>query len=165
MTLRGSSALPTALVIGAVNGSNAPPGTIGEYISSTILGGFQLTSATPANITSMLLSAGDWDAWGVIDYTIAGDTPHATLFSSGISGTSGAFGPQAGGPGFGADPTLTLTLPDSVFASGTLQIQATPKIRINITVPTTVYLVGQANFSGGAAFVSTGGTIQARRQR
>jgi hypothetical protein len=166
MALRGASALPTALVIGVTNGTDAPPGTIGEYISSTVTVAQQLTNATAANITSIALTPGDWDAWGVVDYTLSGQNTVMTVFSSGISGTSATFGPQAGGGGFGGDPTATLTLPSGgTFASPSIFIQVAPKIRINISAPTTVYLVAEANFGGTVVFVFSGGTLQARRRR
>jgi hypothetical protein len=68
---------------GTITNDNATAGDIGEYVSSQVISGAAvgLASATPANITSIALSAGDWDVWGSIS-----TAPAATTTQSDIKG-------------------------------------------------------------------------------
>ncbi|CAN5462726.1 hypothetical protein BH20VER3_BH20VER3_00940 [soil metagenome] len=52
-------------VAGVTDGSNAAAGKVGEYLSSVVASGsgVSLTSGAVANITSLALTAGDWDVW------------------------------------------------------------------------------------------------------
>ncbi|MDP2325295.1 MAG: hypothetical protein Q8N51_14890, partial [Gammaproteobacteria bacterium] len=72
----------------AIEGTNtndaAAAGYIGELIGSTIASGsaVSLTTATNANVTSISLTAGDWDVWGAITYNHGGSTNVTTHLSS-----------------------------------------------------------------------------------
>ena len=85
---------PASGVVGVTTNSNATTGYVGEYISSqvAVASAVALTTATPANVTSISLTAGDWDVDGVIDLNLSGAT--TTDWTSGISTTTGAFGGQ-----------------------------------------------------------------------
>ncbi len=74
-------------ITGVINGSDASPGVIGEEKVSTILIGsaVSLTTATAANITSITLTAGDWDLSAGIVFTASGAT--ATNIESSINTT------------------------------------------------------------------------------
>jgi len=50
-------------LIGTTTNDNAAAGQVGEYVSSTITGGASvaLTPGVATNITSISLTAGDWD--------------------------------------------------------------------------------------------------------
>ena len=78
---------------GVTNGSDAPPGQIGEVISSVVTTGVSLTTSVPVNITSIPLTAGDWDVCG--DAWITVGTGGATQLIVAIGPTSGNLGPGA----------------------------------------------------------------------
>jgi len=115
-----------------------------------------LTTATPANVTSLQLLPGIYLIWGFIDATLAGATLTALIAS--LSLNSGAFSSQAGGSGLGTDPTKQ-QLASLVTATGTTVQDAGPTT-LTVAVPTTLYLVAQAAFSAGT--VSAYGSIFAK---
>lgn len=134
---------------------NAPVGSEGEYVTATVAPGtVALTSVTAVNVTSITLTAGDWDVTGVINFTPTATTSIAVL-AGGPSSTTGALGAQ-----------------DSFFQSsnatqvpGTTIVIAppTPVIRFSLASTTTIFLVTRATFS--LSTLAAGGTIRARRAR
>lgn len=140
-------------ILGTTTNDAATAGNIGEYITGTIASGsaVALTTTTTADVTSISLTAGDWDVTGVVDYAMASAT--ATNFQLGISTTSATLGAQD-----------TYVQKPFAFAgsSATLGDNA-PTVRVSISGTTTVYLVAQATFSGGS--IAAYGTIRARRLR
>jgi hypothetical protein len=112
---------------------------------------------TPATITSISLTAGDWDVFGSTGFTLTGAT--STFGSLGYIG--------------GISTTAaTLGTPDTYFNHPTDLNNKTggftfanPQVRVSISASTTVYLVGQATFSTGGTSVKAYGTISARRAR
>ena len=151
----GSSAV-SALSVGQIPGTatndSASSGNIGEYVTATGMT-IGLTTATPANITSISLTAGDWDVWADIGFTPAASTTVSAL----MAGTSG----------------ISATLP-TVPAGGLHEIQATLTTGVPQALPvgveryslagtTTIYLVAQANFA--VSTLTATGKICARRAR
>ena len=132
-----------------------------EYVSSTVSSGsaVSLSNGTSANVTSISLTAGDWDICGVVDYALTGLT--ATIFKSAISLTSNTLSTQTGGSGLGTDPLVTVPLLTTIL-SGTYSQNITP-VRLSIASTTTIYLVANCTFSLGS--VAAYGTIRARRMR
>src|SRR5690349_16625741 len=61
---------------GTATNDDAAAGKIGEYIESEVLSGsaVSLTTNTAANITSISLTAGDWDVWGAAVYQLGSGT-------------------------------------------------------------------------------------------
>ncbi len=155
-----SSSGVTALK-GSITNDSAAAGNIGEFITATVAVGspVALTNATGANVTSISLTAGDWDVSAQVDFILTGAT--STSHQSGISLTTGTLPSQAGGSGLGTDALAVLPMPTTVL-SGTLT-QPIPPVRISLSATTTVYLVAQAAFSVGSE--SSYGTIRARRAR
>jgi len=139
--------------IGTATNDSAPVGYVGEVISSTLASGsaVSLTTATPANITNVSLTAGDWNCWAVADYTLTGAT--ASDFKAGLSATSATFGAQ---DSFIEFPIVTTLLSGSMTAPS-------PAQRISLASTTTEYLVGQETFSAGS--VSAYGTLTCCRMR
>jgi hypothetical protein len=138
---------------GVTDGSSAAAGIVGETMSSSLsqASANSLTSGLTANITTINLTAGDWDVKGVASFNITNGT--VTSSACGISVLS-AMQPTDG----------------SSVASG-LQLTATSVVnsipiqrkQINVRSTTTVYLVGTCFFSAGN--VSAFGQIVARRIR
>lgn len=139
----------TGGIIGTTVADNAGAGTVGEVISSTILSGsaISLTTVTAANITSISLTAGDWDVWG--NGVIGASGTNITACSTWISTTS------ATAPDSAFQAVLTLSSAEG-FA-------ATTYMRVNVSITTTVYLSAIATFGAGTAVAN--GNIFARRAR
>lgn len=150
------------LIQGTPTNDNALAGDIGEYISSTVASGsaVSLTTATPANVTSISLTAGDWDIDGTIDYT-PGATTSITVLNAAVSLTTNTLSTQPGGSGLGSDPLTVLTQAAAV-PNGTVTVSS-PTVRLSINQTTTVYLVASGTFT--VSTLAAYGTIRARRVR
>ncbi len=127
-----------------------------SYTSATVATGaaVSLTTNTSANITSKLLMPGRWLVNGVVDFTLTGAT--ATSFKTGISLTSVTLPTQVGGSGLGTDPLISVPLATTALTD--VYIQNNGITYLEISVPTTVYLVANVTFSVGT--VSGYGTLK-----
>lgn len=144
-------------IVGTTTNNNAQAGSVGEYVESVIANASQiaLTSGVEANVTSISLTAGDWDVWGICYYQAAAGTltseyrcSVSTTSATGVSSNTGLLGLLVG----------TNAAPASIINS----VQ-TPMTRISVSSTTTVYLVIQSTFT-----VSTQGgygALRARRRR
>ena len=141
-------------IVGTITNDNAQAGSVGEFISSTVLLGsaVSLSTTVAANITSIALSSGDWDVHGNIALAPGGGAT-ATLLK-GWTSTVSATNPTD--PNNGADFVLQGNFTATQVMSVGIQ-------RISIAAPTTIYLSALANFSGGS--LSAFGFIGARRVR
>ena len=148
---------PTVLQVhGVTTNSSAAAGFVGEYISSTVLVGsaVALTTATPANVTSISLTAGDWDVTGTVAFNPAGTTTQ-TILTGAVSQTSATL-PTI--PGSGAYASLGLT-----FTVGVGSVLPLSTTRVSLAGTTTVYLVAQATFA--VSTMGAFGFLGARRVR
>jgi hypothetical protein len=132
---------------------NAAVGYLGEFFQSLVASGsaVSLTTTTPANVTSISLSAGDWDVEGNVNVILAAAT--VTLTKGGIS-TSSATSPADGSEVYSGVLGTLVSENNGVTL---------PRKRISLGATTTVYLVAQCNFSAGT--VTAFGQINARRVR
>jgi hypothetical protein len=133
---------------GTTTNDNAQAGSDGEY--QTVTGSSAgITGGTNTNVTSISLTAGDWDVQGVVLYT-----PTATITSgySGISTTSVTFGALGSYSSSGGAPVTAVQLTPS-----------SPVVRISLASTTTVYLIGNVSFASGTCTAQ--GFIRARRVR
>ena len=137
-------------IIGTTTNDNASSGYVGEFISSVISSGSAVTfpHTTITDLTSISLTAGDWDVWGNIQYLSLGTTP-SQIFAW-INNTSAS-------------------VPDnSLFISNGISTETSaglipPTQRFSLSSTTTIYLTGEiANASGNG---SACGGIYARRVR
>lgn len=146
-------------VIKGVNtNSSAAAGVVGEIISSLVASasGVSLTTATAANVTSVTLTAGDWDVSGYIYFEASGATR--------IDG--------AGTPAQAGIHSTSSTLPGMDSGrQGEIQPQSgngydyqviVPVARVSLSGSATYYLVGQCTHNG---VVTASGSIRARRVR
>jgi hypothetical protein len=149
-TIPAGITMPQPLIQGVTNASNATAGNVGEVIASTILNSsaVSLTNSTPKNVTSITLSAGDWDIFSNVSIFASGNL--ITVFASGINTTTATL------------PDVSMYLTNQGPASDAFG-GAVPYQRANISSPTTYFLVAQANFASGTAAASGG--IYARRVR
>jgi hypothetical protein len=141
-------------IVGTTTNDSAAAGSVGEFISSVVPFGSSISmaaSATVKNITSIALTAGDWDVWGNINMF---NSANVMRFAYGwISATSATIPDASLYNGLGATPTLTLFR----FAF------SIPAMRFSLAVPTTIYLSGTMTFSSGTSTACGG--IYARRVR
>lgn len=155
LTVSGGLLNPVGGILGTTTNDNAVTGTVGEYISSTVLVGsaVALTTDTPANVTSIALTAGDWDVWANV-WTSTGSGTVLTQFVVAVSDVSATF-PTAPGDGAYTSWSGSLTTTNIGFTAG--------MARRSLALTTTVYLVVQASFSVDAE--AAYGFIGARRVR
>jgi hypothetical protein len=140
---------------GTTTNDSAAAGFVGELIESEILVGSAVsqTTGTSANITSISLTAGDWDVFGNYFTNMAGGTT-TTNFEAAIHTTSATLPTR---PNKGAHVMMN--------CSGVGQNYGIPigTKRLSLSGTTTVYLVASANFSGST--LSGYGYLGARRVR
>lgn len=146
----------TALTATATNDS-AAAGKIGEYISSQTTAGsgnVALTTNTNADITSISLTAGDWDVWGNVGFEPAGGSSITQTFAW-ISVTSATLptypnngGMQQAGAAGGTANNVTLS-------AGCM--------RMSLSGTTTIYLTARETHTIGT--MNSYGFIGARRVR
>lgn len=152
----GWAAFGSTNLVGTNTTDSAATGRLGEYVEAIRASGaaLVLVSTVAQNVTSISLTAGDWDVDGNVCFAPDATTVRA-LSIGGIS-------------------TTTATLPATSNVRGTLAYNSadananaysvtTPITRISLAATTTVYLVGYAQFSVAAQ--SMFGTIRARRVR
>lgn len=148
----------TGGVVGTTTNDNANAGNVGEYISSTLVAGsaVALTTGVTSNITSISLTAGDWDV-SAVGAIVLGATTTTTNIVFSLSTTTGTLNLNVG----------NYTTVD--YATGTVLNNASPPIigmpptRFSLASTTTVFLVANATF--GTSTMSGFGIIRARRIR
>lgn len=150
------SALRTFFRIGTTTNDNAPAGSLGEFISAEVLAGapVALVNATPATITSIALTAGDWDVEASFGYIINAATVVTALQGS-ISLTAATMDSTPAALG-------QLRYPAGSVPGGNIIFTSTRK-RLSLAAPATVYLVENAFFTTNTC--SGWGHISARRVR
>lgn len=143
---------------GVTDGSSASAGKVGEYqsVSVSSTAPVSLTSAAPANIGHLSLTAGDWDVWGSVGVSMgASSTASVTAGWISLSSTTYPSPPFSG---------ALAQIPGKVSNSASLVFSA-GKIRLSLssTSETSVYLGVKCTYVGASA---TGfGFIAARRRR
>jgi hypothetical protein len=147
----------TTGIVGTTTNNSADAGSVGEFISSNIGVGsaVSLTSTVTANLTSISLTAGDWDVGG-FGITSAGGGTITSNLSFQISNTSATFissGPTAPVVAFTGNPST---------AGATFGLTLSTA-RISLSSTTTIYLVANSTFS--VSTLAVYGFIAARRVR
>jgi hypothetical protein len=140
--------------IGTASNDSAATGYVGEYVFSQNTAGTSMTQNVVTNITSITLSAGDWDVSSNVNLTYT--TTNSTTFTlqGGITTTSATLG---------ALDTYSQFVVHAGNAAAQTQIFASPEVRLSLSTSTIVYLIGFAN--GGLSSITGRGTIRARRAR
>ena len=141
---------------GTNTNDSAASGEVGEIVTATVAIGsaVALTTATPANVTSISLTAGDWDVFGAIGF-IPGATTNVTQFIASASTTTGALDTT---PGRFFSFNLAPYVPGAAQ-----QNYAVPVSRFSLSGTTTVFLVAQSAFT--VSTMGGFGNIRARRVR
>jgi len=157
------SPLGGGALTGVQTNSSAPAGAVGELITATVASGsaVALTTTVGANVTSISLTAGDWDITSNMDFTF-GATTSVTSMQGGISLTSATLASQAGGSGLGTDPSAAFATAAQVPTALPSSLDIGP-VRLSIAATTTVFMVAQCSFT--VSTLAAFGTIRARRMR
>ena len=150
-----SPTITTPVINGVTNASAAAAGTVGEVISATLASGsaVSLGNSSATNVTFISLTAGDWDVYGQVAFTINS----TTLALVAAINTTGGTLPNA------ASINSCFHGMQLTFASGSQQTFPTGSCQINVSSTTSVYLIAFASFSGTAP--TAYGAIWARRRR
>jgi hypothetical protein len=144
----------TSGIVGTTTNNNANAGSVGEIIESEIPIGSAVslgTSGSTINITSISLTAGDWDVEGNILFTPTGGALTAAVAT--MNTVSATLAPR---PNKGAYAQI-----GGISTTDTLAL-VTGKRRYSLSTTTTVYLVAFASFVGTPTAY---GYIVARRMR
>lgn len=136
--------------------ADAPSGGLGEYLENA-LGNLitpgilvALSDGVAGNITSLALTAGDWDVSGFLIVNMTSATGN---------GIQGFFSATSATPDSNSGNVDT----SDFTTSDALTTRIIPTRRFSLASTTTIYLIAVADFSVGA--VSAAGQISARRVR
>jgi hypothetical protein len=141
-------------VTGTTTNDDAAAGVVGEYVVSAVASGsgVSLVTSTAKTVTSISLTAGDWDVSGLIGFLPAATTSITALL------------------GCASTTTDTNDLTNSVAHRCSATVPAavvwqipTQTTRLSLASTTTVYLVAVAVFT--ISTITAHGTIHARRVR
>lgn len=149
-TMLGTTPSTPGQLPGTTTNDNAAAGNVGEFITSNIpvASAVSLTTATPTDITSINLSAGDFDVWANIFFDSSGQDCGGTAWTSLVSATP-------------IDRSL-ISQGDMSVAVINCGIAVSPR-RYSLAAPATVYLSVNSNFGSGT--LTACGFISARRAR
>jgi hypothetical protein len=144
-------------VLGTNTNDNAAAGFVGQYIESVVEGGsaVALTNGVAANVTSISLTAGDWDVFGNLAF-VAAATTTITSMTGGGSTTSAT-----------VPSTIAQKTNIAIFPNAGNTVTGNPSgtfhFRLSLGSTTTVFLVASAAFA--TSTLSAFGFIAARRRR
>ncbi len=147
----------TTEVVGTATNDSAPVGSVGEFVSSTVLVGSAVstTNGAQTDITTISLTAGDWDCWGSVC-----TTPDVSTMTNRVAGwvnNSSASFPTA--PAGGA----AVYMYTGVGLAGQINYFPIGRRRFSLSSTTTIYLTASINFA--ISTLSVYGFIGARRVR
>jgi hypothetical protein len=142
-------------VQGTNTNDSASSGYVGEYVASSVVSGsaVSLTSSTPTNMTSISLTAGDWDVTFQASYALGASTSITTIVSS-ISTTSATSD---------ATPGRFMLDRRAAYVPGGDIVLPPIRARFSLASTTTIYAVEQLSFTVSTA--GAYGIISARRVR
>lgn len=139
-------------IVGTTLANNAVAGRVGENITPTNILLTAMTTATPINLSSVVLTPGDYDVTGCARFLQAAATTGSN-FVCGLSTTSATFAAA------GTYAQFAHATPANADQS-----IPTPSLRFNVSSNTTVYLVAQATFAV-STMVGSGYLTITRRRR
>lgn len=146
--------------LGITDGSDAPPGEIGEYVVSANATGVDALTDVPSPIAQLSLTPGCWEIWGLVDFLPpSGKSPNMVCAAVSTHPDS-----------LPTDIDLftgvgnMMLLYTTALSSGARQVLMTGQCRSNSAAPLTVYLLGQSSWTGGGT-INLQGYICARRVR
>lgn len=151
---------------GTTTNDNANPGNVGEYREAIVSGGAPtaLTRFTPTLLTTLSLTAGDWNVWGAA--TFMGQTNDISVGLIAASLSSGSSPPAD----LDASNISELTGNNSLmFQSANIPTCTPPLKRFSFAVTTNIYMMVYAGYTASAtnpsSKVNCFGAIRSRRAR
>lgn len=159
----GNGGIP---IQGTNTNDNASAGNVGEFISSNIASGsaVSLTTGVAADVTSISLTAGDWDVEGLVGYVTTGTTSLTVAASYVGSQSNNLPTPPNNTSPMGGGGMNFLRMAAFVPGSTVNAFQLpTGKVRVSVNTTTSIFLGAFAAFS--ASTLSAYGHIGARRVR
>jgi hypothetical protein len=154
--IRSSVATAAGQFVGTATNDNATAGNVGEIIESEILIGsaISLVNATAKDITSISLTAGDWNVWGTVATNPAGTT--TTSLVAGWVSTVSAVAPTIPNKGAVTQFPFAAGASFGVYAPVGMR-------RLSLSTTTTVFLSTVVVFA--TSTMGAYGYIGARRVR
>lgn len=153
-------------ILGTSTNDNSASGYVGEYKEANLLlaSAVSLTTATAANITSIVLTPGDWDVEGMIAFVPAATTS-ITQFNASLSTTSATLASNAPSTSTATNigPFATNVTNHAAYVPTAEVDHQTTRVRFSVSAQTTVYLVAEAAFT--VSTMTAYGSISARRVR
>lgn len=150
------STLNSSDMLGTATNDDAAPGYIGEFISAEVAIGapVALVTGTAKTVTHIDLTAGDWDAWGVVGFVPNAATTTSQLIAA-LNTTTNVLPTAPNGGAYARS--------DAALAAGTTAVIPTGTRRYSLAAPASVFLIAQASFAVNinGAF----GFVAARRAR
>ena len=148
----------TSGIIGTTTNNNAAAGSVGEFVSSVVNNNtpVSLTNGTLANITSISLTAGDWEVWGSVGF-IPAATTNITILQGCNNSTSATLQTNT------ADNSELAYATTGIVTNVQNTMFTVPRLRYSLSGTTTVYLIARAEFT--ISTLGGFGTIYARRIR
>lgn len=146
---------PSGGIAGVTSGTASAAGQIGQLIESTVASGsaVSLVSGTAKDVTSISITAGDWDVWGTV-CTFTGGTTTVSSVAGSINTTSATLPPP---PNSGM--YFNMTAPFTTGQGACFSLGQGVK---NVSVTTTLFLVAYSVF--GTSTQGAYGYIAARRR-
>lgn len=151
------------LIRGVTDGTAPAAGMIGEIITSGVITTVQGVSNAQTTVTSISLTAGDWNISGILSFAATATTvvANTSVAGVGISKTTnnlaGAFYATSG-EASAYFITMAVLTGNSGMVYSTTPIQT----RLLLTTTTTVFLIGQTAYAGSAPNFT--GSITAERR-
>jgi len=137
----------TSGIIGTTTNDNAAAGSVGEFITSIIpfSSPAAIVSLATTTITSLSLTAGDWQVWGSIGF-IPAATTNVRFAQVATNTIAGQIGPQetsyrlimqSSGFVYGAGAYLSGAIPEEIYSvASTTTVFLTARIRYAISTLT-----------------------------
>jgi hypothetical protein len=141
-------------IVGTTTNNDASSGYVGEYLSATNSTGTTVNNATATNITTISLTAGDWDVYYLLN-CVPANTNVFNLLYTGISPISVSIDLSSG----------AATWFGSFTGDGSSSLVLNGSRRVSISTTTTYYLISFHSSVAGTLTTTDKGTIWARRVR
>lgn len=143
-------------IAGTTTNNDAAAGSVGQLISATVLAASEasLTTATGLTVTSISLTAGDWDV-AIVGHFDFGASTTVTNYYVSASTTTNTMDFTAG--------NFSGIALGGIVCGSSGNVATLPSVRFSLASTTTVYFVAYSTF--GISTAKVYGTIRARRVR
>lgn len=147
--------------LGTATNDNATAGYVGEVVSANVASGSAVSLATgsASPIASIVLTAGDWEVYGIAVYTAASTTSVTSLTQGSTSAANCTAAPVIP-PQF---QYSALEIAANILAPVVDPELVIPTVRYSLAATTTVCLIVKPTFT--ASTLKGYGKIEARRMR